>query len=414
LRLVPSFNAQNIYVFKTALHSLGITDPMIQEIRNNLPNYVERVNVLAAQINTFKIPSDMSFIDRWTWLASNVFRDDELDKASHYLFNCDSYAHYDWANATIEVKHFVVNTSFSDLLTILENEVTNLLSYEDIGIMIGDILKAYGADKCRVVSPMAVGEILESSYSKEALTQFKNATLHGGVFFESKITQVATNTQLLQETMVNPDATIIASSDIKPGKVIYYHDWYTSVKPTNSLSFEYRPVLTVDSNNPTNEEVIIQTRLSNVVNVKDSSLDADYALLEITEIGSEFISSATMYFMTENANGTIDETALHLFSILFIPFEYNSALAGKIVGGDYSMAYDYVHRIITFKCTDIANFTVIEFARNIDTNAETFREFNYFDGKNVITIDRQWLHDLNVGCKMSQMTIPMIKLLESK
>lgn len=86
-----------------------------------------------------------------------------------------------------ELDQFLVFDPSAPAITLTEiiangNRMLNaLISSEDIGIMSGDILKAYGSENMMKVSSIGEDFRIEPVYSKEVLTQINSATLLGPV-----------------------------------------------------------------------------------------------------------------------------------------------------------------------------------------------------------------------------------------
>lgn len=175
---------KRIYGFASTYSQLNRYEPRaymlangvdIDDVTANLADFRGWLNVAANRISAFCVPATMTYNVRHSWLFSNVYKDSNTRKAQQYMYVPAYFYLYDEATTpkggilkTIKVlgsdnPYDMTLLKVSDLKTILDT-MLNALSYaEDIGIMSGDILKAYGEGGLFTVSTF------EADYRVEAV-----------------------------------------------------------------------------------------------------------------------------------------------------------------------------------------------------------------------------------------------------
>lgn len=411
--MIFTYKTTNIYLYQRVLWASGYTMQDVRDMIFYYALYSNKLNILISQLNSFKIPKEMSILARHCWLASHAWKDDELDKATTYIYNMQGFYHYDWENGELDFNPLLSTLSstlsFQNRLNALETEINNLLAYEDIGIMLGDILKAYGNDSCYFAAPLAQGEIYEAEYSSEVVHQIRNAIITGSSISQ-KIKQMPSNSQLLYETQSGYQLQVVpvGTTGQTPTTMIMNSGEYYFV--TNILgrkdgfggsnpAWEYKPFLVIDADNPTNEEIILNTRLMATIKATGFMTSAENkCVAKLGETGTEIIvSSLVVTYEAKYNAGTQSFTD-----------EFNAGSLTTLVN-----ASDASTHIVSnmYKIDNMPQRMVI--TENGGGGSYFFYLSTFYYGKNTITVDDEWLSLLHKGCKLSEFTIPMFKLLES-
>lgn len=394
LRLVLTYKATNRYVYQAMLQAYGFSVTEIQDMITNYAMYVTLINNMIAQFNTFKVPREFALIDRWAWLASHVFKDDELDKASLYMFKPGSYYHYDWANFKVRETLLPGSGYLSNYIGIISAEITNLLAHEDIGIMIGDILKAYKNENCFVMTPIVLGDVQQAEYSQEAGEQFRNMCVTKDID-TIVIGQSASNSQLLETTSNVSVATMVAGKLIS--ETVYTSADYANIKAAVPIGYIALPVLMADSDSPSNDEVLVNTRLMHTTVVAEY-VDSGYTLVRYVENhGTEIITNLVTFYYGKDTSGVhrlIMNNYYETFSIY--PMTLNSMI--PFIGS--------VTSLLPTRYAPQYN--------NILVPANNFvSPFNLLCGVNNIVLETTFLNNIHQACLLSLLTLPMFKLLET-
>lgn len=201
--LMQYYSGDNEYLPRMLLKASGF-DP--EDLRSNYSHMWFDLNNLIAQSKQIWIPNEMPVLERWFWLNSHVYMDSSTVKGQYYMFVPTSYFslsetgsaqgtslnYTDWWNDDSMAAH-----SWSAYINVVQKMIDDLMRAEDRGLIFGDILKAYGADKLYAVNEIALDYQTVPVYDTEVLTQIENA-----VSFRAKPTAVTqdANTNVILTT----------------------------------------------------------------------------------------------------------------------------------------------------------------------------------------------------------------------
>lgn len=149
----------------------------------NLADYRYQINSLAAQISSFCVPAVMPIFIRHSWMASNIYKDSGNDKSQYYMFTPGCFYVYEETvskDGGLLDMHVIPHTTRNTLKTVLSwiKEQLDAVAYsEDIGVMSGDILKAYGQNQLFKITPLEPDYTVVPVYNEEVLNQIHNATI---------------------------------------------------------------------------------------------------------------------------------------------------------------------------------------------------------------------------------------------
>lgn len=283
--LASTYSQTNRYLPKALLVANRVD---MDDLLNHLADFRAYLNVKANEISAFCVPATMSYNIRHSWLFSNVYTDSNTRKAQTYIYVPAWFYKYDemtsskggqlvplnvtqdWTYSSTEPNLFKV----SELKNILNTMLEAVNYSEDIGIMSGDILKAYGDSGLFKVSTFEPDYRVEPVYNREVLTQIENANpiaLVAGDYVNFKITQ-------------NPDTNWIEYNPKfgMTGPGTYNRGW---------VNFHW--------DNPTPADVMVATRLKVTYTFEtDPSADA-----YITSCGSEILTNWEIYGYTYGSDG---------------------------------------------------------------------------------------------------------------
>lgn len=197
--LMRRYDQQDSYTPRALLLGQGFNP---DDLRSKMPQMWFDLNQLAAQLQQIWIPNTMPIIERWFWLNSNVYRDGDSAKSQYYQFAPAVFYQYSatssntggslqpikWMQLTEDTQHaaplvpFPSSHTWAEYMSMMQGMISALLDSQDRGIIFGDILKNYGADKLYSVSPINVDYAVEPVYDKEVLSQIENATFFSNAF----------------------------------------------------------------------------------------------------------------------------------------------------------------------------------------------------------------------------------------
>lgn len=306
------YDQRDAYTPDALLRAMGFQP---DDLRTNAAQMWFDLNQLAAQLQQIWIPNTMPLIERWFWLNSQIFRDGDSIKSQYYMFTPSIFYQYsetasetggslvpiNWAlrqakdtGEDVDILH-----TWDEYVKILQDMINALINSQDRGVIFGDILKAYGADKLYSVSPIAVDYTIEPVFDKEVLSQIENAT-----FFNN--------------TIATPTVRVLDMGPIVQlaGKTGLVHRFMqASYAPNNEvpattnmgapfdlpLNFHQREL-------PTPEQVMIATRLrSQGMRLLDygKSTDIGKCWIGPAVAGTEVLTGCRVYITQNSVNNVI-------------------------------------------------------------------------------------------------------------
>lgn len=176
------FNQQDRYTPEALVRAMGFD---YDNLVNNLANMWFDLNNLVMKSTQLWVPNLMPLIQRWYWMNSNIYRDGASIKSQYYMYVQTVF--YKYSETAVNtggslqpvvwysLKSDVVKT-WSDYLSLANGLLDALINSQDRGIIFGDILKAYGADKLYRMAPITADYSIEPVYDIEVLSQFENVT----------------------------------------------------------------------------------------------------------------------------------------------------------------------------------------------------------------------------------------------
>lgn len=244
------------------------------DLRNNLPQMWFDLNEMISRSRQIWIPNDMPLIERWFWLNANIYKDGDSEKSQYYMFEPAGFwklnetgqptgTSLDWVawDST-----FVTSTpkTWQNYKDIINSMFDALLNSEDRGIMFGDLLKAYGADRIYTIGSITSDYSVEPTYNVEVLSQIENATIYPA----------------LVRTYVQENGTLGATfPESTSGQAAAY-----TVFGDGILNFHFK-------GQPTPEQIMVATRLrvSGIKVLDPMTEQKNTVMLSPNVVGSEYI-----------------------------------------------------------------------------------------------------------------------------
>lgn len=172
---VSTFSQYNKYT-PTAYAAADSVD--IADLRANLADFRLFINNCCARASAFCVPAVMPLFVRHSWMVSNIYKDSDTLKAQNYMYVPKWFYRYDETGSKfggqLVIQGRVTNAKLSDLQKIFEDMFKKLAYSEDIGVMSGDILKAYGQEKLFKLSSVEPDYTVLPVYNEEVLSQIHN------------------------------------------------------------------------------------------------------------------------------------------------------------------------------------------------------------------------------------------------
>lgn len=253
--LVTLYSTSNRYFPKALLESDFID---FNDINNNLANFRYGINVFINKLAAFAVQGDMPYFKRQAFLYSNVYTQGDSAKSSLYYYtpygfylyglNSDGsgmlkFAKLEAANSSLGKYPKTVNY----LLGYANRLIDPILSSEDMGIMSGDILRAYGNNILKV-APIPEYYPLVPMADLAVIEQMQNATIMP--VDPANITQDPTHGFLTQTIQFDDDE-------------VFGGDFWLTAGGGDLMAKLYggKRLLTTILKQPTSDDVLERTRL---------------------------------------------------------------------------------------------------------------------------------------------------------
>lgn len=289
-----SVNSQNYALPEALVTAMGV---QYSDITSNLADFRAFINRMVLSASTFNVPREFTYFDRHIWLFGNVFADYDIRKCGLFVFT-PAYL-FEQNDATGNLDPVAIDAAESDnsktLLTFAQLKalgqrlIDGLLKSEFMGIISGDILKAYGEGGLFKLSQMPDAPELVPVYDKNVLSQIAGMSIVGNPTATTDVLTIA-------------DAIGIKQS--VAGQVIYQGpDWarmpVLRAQATTANSKRYSitgAILNGYSNDVTSDEVMIMTRLAATTawSTFTGNAPENYRYNHVRSAGSEVVLTATI------------------------------------------------------------------------------------------------------------------------
>lgn len=173
------YNMQNSHYPTNLAKAMGVASPMLAELQTYLSTFRTKVNQFAIRLNSFAVPTKFSTYIRHMWLNQNVFLDGTDPKAQVYIFNPIGFYYYDESVTPGRLAVAARPTTLEDTIRLMDSLLDKLFSSEDIGVMSGDILKAYGPSNLFALGTIDESYVTQPAYDENILMQIENCTITG-------------------------------------------------------------------------------------------------------------------------------------------------------------------------------------------------------------------------------------------
>lgn len=374
----------SLYQPDTVLYAMGFN---AKDLKNNLGQAWFDLNNLITQTRQIWVPNVFPLVSRWMDMNSNLYKDAPGDYAQTYVFVQNRYYIYDETSSetggclkSVDVgdgatkEEFTPRTSnysWSQWVSVAQSMIDALVNSEDRGIIYGDLLNAYSAERIIALPEVSSDYVIDREYSPEISMQIENMML----FHQDGC----------------PNALYQVNNDLYPG--------YKTAYPSKSF-----PVINVGSSvlnfhvesDPSPEMILLATRFATLglraamtpLIKADGSMTSQPTYVPYVA-GSEIVTGMKVYVQPGMNNqvdqfdssiitniATVDAKWLHLMAFDWHPFAYvtpsgtapavteASATNGTVYTSAISSAYGdwdrYSHVDTNFagKINDVAEYSL--------------------------------------------------------
>ena len=148
--LINLYNNQNRYFPKAAVQAAGFD---YDDLSKNMADFRYTLNAYVVRLASMCLPLGMPYFDRHAWLYSGIYMDGTSAKAQAYMYKPIGYRKYNEMETGGGKLQFVRFTAtgagnlitLNDIKAMADDIISPIIGSEDLNIMSGDILKAYGS-----------------------------------------------------------------------------------------------------------------------------------------------------------------------------------------------------------------------------------------------------------------------------
>lgn len=352
----------------------------LDDIMSNLADFRGWLNIKSQEIAAFCVPATMNYMVRHSWLFSNIFTDSNTAKAQQYMYTPAWFYQYDEMSSPQGgiLKPVVVNMSapsakwnFQSLQKLLNGMLEAVNYSEDIGIMSGDILKAYGESGLFTLSLIPDDYRVDPVYSQEVLTQIENAQ------------PVSLGSDVIEQFTIrqNPDTNYITCQP----KFLNY----SVPRSGGYLNFHWDGV--------TPEQVMVASRLKPALVQSETSA-------VITSMGSELATGATIaqFLPSGKWSDPIVDTAALDIATYNVPFTVYPNLTTL----DEAAVAQYFGCINALFSFDWGPEMIFGYASQGDNNLVYHACGTTRDWDNYVYIDNHDMESMNTVALLSEFNVP--------
>lgn len=184
--ILQTYSRSNRNMPNALMTALGLNNTDVV----GLANYNFRLNVIANRINSFCLPKDILALQRFAYIASNVFIDASTIRGQFYIFHKKGYYVFqpvaESTGSSLKYVDDTVPANLSLQITHLETQLNALFGDDDINTMSGDVLKAFKENVYNIAG-VPSDYMIEPVYDEDILNQIQNASLCGVTVSEASL-----------------------------------------------------------------------------------------------------------------------------------------------------------------------------------------------------------------------------------
>lgn len=305
--LLNTYSRTNRYYPDAVLLSEGIN---FTDLRSKMPELLYYINSYAARIGQMNVPDAITYVSRQIWMYSNIWTDSAEIKSQTYLYSPAGFYKYEPVASSTGGKLKYMKLFDRDTYSAAAISLSKIKSYgdalidaivtdEDMNIMSGDILKAYGPEKLFKVPQIPVEYSVLPQFSLEVVQQFQNATILPGAVCAAPNTGVESWSKF---DITQKDNYLVANPTMLLDSTMY--------KKGVAVDFEglTRPrIINSPVSVPNAAQNMVSTRLTAITERKPEAYDGVGAVsleaIKIKHCATEVVVFCNIVAMRDTANG---------------------------------------------------------------------------------------------------------------
>nr|AVX53577.1 putative capsid [Marmot picobirnavirus] len=286
--LMKVYSQLNRYYPKTLVEASGFS---YDDLSQHLADFRQYLNLTAAKISAFCVPSSLSVLKRHSWMFANAYLDDNTGKAQTYMFIPRAFYKYEETEGMGKLKAVFTKPSgnpyftFAKFQELLDSMLDVMQWSEDVGIMSGDILKAYGQNNLFTMSAVSEDYTVLPVYNEEVLKQIQNATVYP-TLWEVNTTQ--------WDITQNTDGALLFNP-------VFNND-------TRYMGYMLPRIITYPTSEVPPADVMVGTRLSNIMKMIEKGTKICFV-----DVGTEVCCGARIYQLSLSGSPYTDGNSYHTY-----------------------------------------------------------------------------------------------------
>lgn len=356
----------------------------VEDLSIHINDLRKTINVMGVALSSLYFPKNMPLYARHLWLTTNMFKDNDIDRAQVYLFVPDGIYTIESSSAgtALNYKPLFISgmVKYQDIVNNFNQMYQPIITDTEFSTISGDIRKVYGESELFYISEIDADYHMEPIYSEEVLTQINAGILCGSTF----------NAEDLKITQVN--------NTIKQGST-----GLRTVQQHISAQFAVSPFrgayVNFQKDNPSVDDVMVATRLISIYH-PDVTTETQDAQLRIVDVcGTEILTVAKILVtFVDSETGAIKFSDIQYSDGMAIQMT-KSPLEAALTDAMYINSFDWAPRF-TFGTVSGTTFTT-------QKNLESI--YNSFDFANYALIPDETLSSMHEVAALSLFNVPAAK-----
>lgn len=304
--LARAYTPINRYYPKAVLTAMGVD---YEDVMSHLAQLRYGINALQAKFSAMRIPNSMSYMARHMWMYTNIYQDGDTDKCQTYFYTPHAFFQFAYDEDGAGKLHylpFMTGNSGSNLKTVDDlidfgNSLINpILASEDMGIMSGDILKAFGDGNLVTLTPVDTNYLVLPEYNTEVLSQMENLSMIGYPTSESAdITQAGVDpTTGLQHAFLTNNPKFQHPATVGGANPSFRDEAFSDLWIPNTM----RRIINFHKDAVEAADTMVATRLANILQPIPIGEGSNLTTFTATcsTLGSEYVNAGAIFYYAGN------------------------------------------------------------------------------------------------------------------
>lgn len=299
-RSLTMYKPSNRYYPTALVQAMGFS----MDLQKDMANFRAVLDNFTYKLASINFPDQFDLIKRHSWLFTNIYTDSPQHKAQMYFF-MPSYLYVykegvgddptylepvqfkALAGLTGSLEEQYIST-LDQISKMIDTIMNPILGSQDIGIISGDIAKAFASGGLITFSPVESYPVLEAVYSEEVMTEIENMEISGGIYSVSN------------RVTVNYDSTVSGPYLVCEPEVILG----PSLDSTDyMLRCVRNSILNCHKNDPDGDDVMVATRFKFTLDnnpVKNNAINL--YTTKFLSTGTEIVERAVVCVLDPTTN----------------------------------------------------------------------------------------------------------------